>query len=309
VSPMDSFDPTLLRWTAGGLASAASVLGFVAFRRTRAAATGDPHADRAPGQLSAGACGDHRDGGWRRLVRPLAVHLRPASRDDLDQLTTRLLQAGRRSRDEIDRHGEDRVLALVGGMAVAILGAAVVGGALGMVLAAIALIGGLFGPMKYLELRAAERREAIAATLPSAVDLLTTCVDAGLSLEHAIARVARETQAAAPTLATELSLTAGELDAGVPLPDALRRLSRRVGLDALSALCGVLAQAHGLGAPIGDTLREFAAASRRARTSMLEERAGKLAAQMTLPLALCLLPAALLIMLGPAVLQLVRALQ
>jgi len=74
-------------------------------------------------------------------------------------------------------------------------------------------------------------------------------------------------------------------------------------------MCGVIAQAHGLGAPIGDTLREFAAASRRARTSMLEERAGKLAAQLTLPLATCLLPSALLVILGPAVLQLVRALQ
>jgi tight adherence protein C len=94
----------------------------------------------------------------------------------------------------------------------------------------------------------------------------------------------------------------------VPLADGLRRLSRRVGLDDLSALCGVLAQAHGLGAPIGNTLREFAASSRRSRTSMLEERAGKLAAQMTIPLAVCLLPAAMLIIIGPAALELVRAL-
>ena len=61
----------------------------------------------------------------------------------------------------------------------------------------------------------------------------------------------------------------------------LRRLSRRVGLDDLSALCGVIGQAHGLGAPVGNTLREFAESSRRSRMSMLEERAGKLAAQMS----------------------------
>jgi tight adherence protein C len=130
-----------------------------------------------------------------------------------------------------------------------------------------------------------------------------------LSLEHAIARVAREIELSSPILADELHTTAAELQAGVSLPSALRRLSRRVGLDELSALCAVMAKAHGLGAPIGKTLRECATSSRRQRMALLEERAGKLAAQLTLPLATCLLPAAMLIILGPAVIQLVRALQ
>jgi tight adherence protein C len=172
----------------------------------------------------------------------------------------------------------------------------------------IALLGGLFGPSKLLVIKAADRREAVARALPGAVDLLTTCIDAGLSPEQSIARVARELELAAPTLAEEFTITASEFQAGVSLPDALRRLARRVGLDDLSALCGVIAQAHGLGAPIGDTLREYAHSSRRKRMSMLEERAGKLAAQLTIPLAVCLLPAAMMVIIGPAVIQLVRAL-
>src|SRR5262249_5315063 len=143
--------------------------------------------------------------------------------------------------------------------------------------------------------------------LPSAVDLLVTCLDAGLALDGAVARVAQDLAHSEPIVAEELKITAGEFEAGVALPDALRRLARRVGTDDLAAMCGVVAQASTLGAPIAQTLREYALASRKQRISMLEERAGKLSTRLTLPLALCLLPAALLIILGPAVVQLLKA--
>jgi tight adherence protein C len=219
------------------------------------------------------------------------------------------LTAGRRSRDAVHRYCEERVLVLLGGMIFAVLFSSWLGGLLGLLLAMVALLVGILGPGKLLALRAADRQNAISRGLPGAVDLLTTCIDAGLSPEQAIGRVARELRLSAPTLAEEFSLTASEFEAGVSLPDALRRLARRVGLDDLSALCGVVAQAHGLGAPIANTLREYAQSSRRKRMSMLEERAGKLAAQLTIPLALCLLPAALLIIIGPAVVQLIQVFQ
>jgi tight adherence protein C len=200
-------------------------------------------------------------------------------------------------------------LAILAGRALALTASAGVGGLLGLLLAMGGLLIGIVGPARLARMQAADRRDAVARSLPPAVDLLTTCIEAGLSLEQAIARVGREISGHSPVLADELSLTAGELEAGVSLPDALRRMARRVGLDDLSALCGVIAQAHGLGAPIGSTLREYAQAARTSRMSMLEERAGKLAAQLTIPLATCLLPAAMLIIIGPAVIQLVRALQ
>jgi tight adherence protein C len=281
-----------------GAAASASILAFAAFRHIQAESAnlkGDPDAVEGTTLL-------------RRLVSPIANQLRPSTQAELELLQTQLLTAGRRSRDAIHRYCEERVLAMFAGMIGALLGAIVLGGLAGLLIALIAVFVGLFGPSKLLALRAADRREAISRTLPTAVDLLTTCIDAGLSVEQAIRRVARELELAAPTLAEELRITASEFDAGVALPDALRRLARRVGLDDLSALCGVVAQASGLGAPISDTLREYARSSRRKRMSMLEERAGKLAAQLTIPLAVCLLPAAMLIILGPAVVQLVRAL-
>ncbi len=288
-------DASSLSLVSAGCAAGAAVAGLATYVRMRSASLASE-----PGDVSAAL--------WRRAVSPVAVHLRPTNVDELHGLETQLLMAGRRSREAIDQFCEERVAAVLGGISLALVAGAVVGGLTGFALAMGSLVLGLLGPRKLLAIRGAERREAVASALPGAIDLLTTCIDAGLSLEHALTRVARELTASAPILAGELGTTARELEAGVSLADGLRRLSRRVGLDDLSALCGVLAQAHGLGAPIGNTLREFAASSRRARTGMLEERAGKLAAQLTLPLAACLMPAAMLIILGPAALQLVRAL-
>lgn len=292
-------DATLLNAVAAGCAGlatlAASGAGLAARARARRATTDDGDADDTVAL-------------WRRVIGPLAIYLRPTDTDELHQLETALMMGGRRSREAIDRFCEERVVAVVSGMAIAIVAAIVIGGTSGMFLALGSLVLGLIGPRKILDVHASERRDAVGGALPGAIDLMTTCIDAGLSLEAALTRVAREIAPSSPILAVELSVTARELEAGVPLADGLRRLSRRVGLDDLSALCGVLAQAHGLGAPIGNTLRDFAASSRRSRMGMLEERAGKLAAKMTMPLAMCLLPAAMAIILGPAVLQLVRAL-
>jgi tight adherence protein C len=290
-------DAATVNTISAGCAVLGAACGFAAFVRARAAGTAADASDAEPPPAL-----------WRRALAPLAGHLRPTVPDELYQLETALQMAGRRSRDAIDRFCEERLAAVFAGMALALIAAAAIGGLGGMMLAMGSLVLGLIGPRKLLDLRAAERRDAVGTALPAAIDLLTTCIDAGLSLEHALARVAREIAPTSPVLSDELAVIARELEAGVPLPDGLRRLSRRVGLDDLSALCGVLAQAHGLGAPIASTLRDFAMSSRRARMSMLEERAGKLAAQMTIPLATCLLPASILIIIGPAVLQLVRAL-
>jgi tight adherence protein C len=289
-----------LHLAAGLCATAATVLAVIAaalgYRRSgreRARELDDEHRPLAR---------------WRRWVAPLAYHLGPGSPAELDALTTRLFHAGRRGRNAVLRYTEERALAAIAAAAAAVAALIVVGRSGGVLLAALGLAVGLAGPGRWLAVRAAARRDAVATALPGAIDLLTTCIDAGLALEQALARVGRLLAPISRVLAAELAITSAEIEAGVSTADALRRLARRVGLDELSAMAGVIAQAHGLGAPIGDTLREFAAASRRARTSRLEERAGALAAQLTLPLAVCLLPAALLIILGPAVLQLVRAL-
>lgn len=245
-------------------------------------------------------------GAFRALVSPVAQAMRPRSQIELDRLVTRLMNAGRRGRDETDRFLEEKVLWMAGGVAFGFGAMALLPGLAGLLGFLIAILVGLVASDRLLASRTADRQSAVGRGLPGAVDLLVTCLDAGLALEQSIARVAADLAHAEPILAEELRTTASELEAGVSLADALRRLSRRVGLDELAAMCGVLAQASALGAPIAQTLREYAIASRRQRISWLEERAGTLSTRLTLPLALCLLPAALLIILGPAAVQLMK---
>jgi tight adherence protein C len=247
-------------------------------------------------------------GPLRALVGPLAQSMRPKSQVELEKLQNRLSNAGRRGRDEVDRLLEEKVLWMIVGVAGGALAFFLIPGLPGLLIAMIGATWGIIGGDRLLQARVDERQSAVRRGLPSAVDLLVTCLDAGLSLEQSVARVAKDLAHAEPILAEELRLTASELEAGVTLPDALRRLSRRVGIDELSAMCGVVAQASALGAPIAQTLREYAIASRRSRIAMLEERAGMLSTKLTLPVALCLLPAALLVILGPAAVQLMKAL-
>jgi tight adherence protein C len=248
-------------------------------------------------------------GPLRALVGPLAGAMRPHAQIDLEKITTRLSNAGRRGRDEVDRFLEEKVLWMLTGLAGAIAALAFVPGVPGLLLGMSSALWGIIAADRLLQARVDERQGAVRRGLPSAVDLLVTCLDAGLSLEQAVTRVAKDLAHSEPILAEELRLTASELEAGVTLADALRRLSRRVGIDELSAMCGVVAQASALGAPIAQTLREYAIASRRQRISALEERAGLLSTKLTMPVALCLLPAALLVILGPAAVQLMKALQ
>jgi tight adherence protein C len=283
-----------------------ATIGFaIVFRRNRAAIEAQERFDNAEKGIETNTS----RGVLRLLVTPIAALFGPASQHDLDRIQTKLQNAGRRGRDEVDRFVEEKALWIVFGLLTAFAGMALVGGLPGLLLFLIFSAVGILGGEKVVELQAAERQNAVTRSLPGAVDLLVTCLDAGLSLEHAVARVAQDLAHSEPILAEELRITASEFEAGVALPDALRRLARRVGIDDLSAMCGVIAQASTLGAPVAQTLRDYALQSRKQRISMLEERAGKLSTRLTLPLALCLLPAAMLIMVGPAAIQLVKALK
>ncbi len=243
--------------------------------------------------------------GWRYWVRWLGKGLEPKG-GDRDEILALLNQAGRTERDAMDRFAEEKALGWLFGLTVGAGVMLAIQTQVGLFLGLVAFVVGVLGPKRRVEAQATERRELIGAALPSAVDLLMTSIDAGLSIEQAIARVGRELTPSWPALAKELTLTAMECEASIPLAEALRRLARRVELEDLSALAGVVAQAHALGAPIVKTLAEYTDNTRKLRTSNLEERAGKLATQLTFPLAAFLVPSALVFMLGPAMLQLVR---
>jgi tight adherence protein C len=222
---------------------------------------------------------------------------------------TRLQYAGLHGGVAIDRFLETKVISLLVGVGAGFALVGLVGGSGGLFLMALASVIGIVYPGVSVDGVATKRRDEISANLPGAIDLLMTCVDAGLSIEQAIGRVSREIARSSPVLAMELGITASECEAGVPLAEALRRLARRCDVDDLSGLCIVITQSYELGSPIVQTLAEYAEAARRERMATLEERAGKLSVKLILPLALFLLPAALIAMLGPFGIQVIRALK
>lgn len=173
--------------------------------------------------------------------------------------------------------------------------------------AGIAAAVGFYLPQVLLRNRIQNRRQALAKAFPDALDLMVICVEAGLSMEAAFARVAEEIQDQGPELAEEISLTTAEL---AFLPDrrqALLNLADRTGLPTVKALVTALAQAERYGTPIGVSLRVQAQEQRDSRMSRAEQKAGALPAQLTVPMIAFFLPVLFIVLLGPAIIKTMNA--
>ncbi len=243
----------------------------------------------------------------RRLVAPLARRLKPEDEEELSGLKLTLARAGLNSPSAVDTYVMIQVLSLVLGLMLAVPWFMVAKdpGLLLIGLSASAGIG-LLLPKFWINWRTTERRNAIAEALASTLDLLVTCMEAGLGLEQALERVATELDYSEPVMAEEFEITISEMKAGIPVAGAFRKLAQRVDLEEMHMLCGVIIQSSTLGASIGQMLRQYAASWRTQRMMDLEEKAGKMTAGLTLPLTLCLLPSAVIAMLGPAAIVVIR---
>lgn len=165
---------------------------------------------------------------------------------------------------------------------------------------------GTAGPWQ--RLRTMRRRRAVARHFADMLDLLVVCLEAGLGADAAIARVAADMSLSAPVLAAELQQAARELRAGASREEALRAMARRTGLAEVQALASVLVQAERFGTGIAASLRVHAADLRVRQRQAAEEKAARLALKLLFPLIFCIFPALLLVLLGPAVIQVRQAL-
>jgi tight adherence protein C len=167
---------------------------------------------------------------------------------------------------------------------------------------------GFYLPSAYISLRQRQRQLEILLALPDALDLLVVCVEAGLGIAAAIQRVADEIALASPQLSSELSLVNQEMLAGVARFDAMRGLARRTGVDELYALVAMLIQTDKLGTSVADALRAHAQSMRTRRRQRAELLARQAGAKLAFPLVLLILPALLVVILGPAAIQITKAL-
>lgn len=164
------------------------------------------------------------------------------------------------------------------------------------------LVGFVF-PELYIKNATSKRREILTAVLPEGLDLLTICVEAGLSIDAAFRRVSREMNSSMPELAAEFEMTATEL---TYLPDrqqALENMSERSDSPAVAGLVNALRQTEKYGTPLAGSLRILSQEFRSTRQSKAEEKGARMPALMTVPLMVFILPTLITVLIAPAVMQ------
>jgi len=162
---------------------------------------------------------------------------------------------------------------------------------------------GFFIPSYYLGNRARKRQSAIARELSDVLDLLVVCVEAGLGLYEAIKVVGSEAERHGQVIGRELSLVASEVSSGSSLGVALRSLAERTAVEDIKPLAATLIQSEQLGAQIAPALHASSDAMRARRRLRAEEAAQKTAVKILFPLVLFVLPAMLMVIVGPALIQ------
>jgi tight adherence protein C len=169
-----------------------------------------------------------------------------------------------------------------------------------------AVFAGWIIPMGALDRLVRQRQERIRRSVPDALDLMVVCVEAGVSLDAAILRVAREVRLAHADLAHELSVVNRKTNAGIPRDTALRALWQRTGVEELRTLVSSMIQSEKWGTSIATVLRVSAETLRRKRRQVAEKKAKQAPLKMTFPLVLFILPALFIVIMGPALVQVIK---
>jgi tight adherence protein C len=167
---------------------------------------------------------------------------------------------------------------------------------------------GFYIPNIWLARQTSKRQDEIRLALPDSLDLMVICVEAGQGLNAALVTVGREMQLHAPRLSDELRIINHEIRAGLTRANALRNFASRTGVDEARALVAVLIQSDRLGTSIAQALRVHAQSMRTRRRQRAEENARKTAVKLLFPLIFCIFPALLVVILAPAMIQVIRAL-
>lgn len=162
-----------------------------------------------------------------------------------------------------------------------------------------------FGAQIWLSNTRQKRMKVLQRSFPDALDLLLVCVESGLALDAALARVCRELGEAHPEITKELNKTRMDLTLLGDREAALNDLAERTGMPAFKALVVALVQSEKFGTSLSDTLRVLADDYRQERLMIAEDKAGRLPSLMTIPMMIFMLPALMLIIIGPAAIKLI----
>jgi tight adherence protein C len=176
-------------------------------------------------------------------------------------------------------------------------------GTLPVLVGAVVIVVGYFLPELLLHSRAQERSTKIALELPDTLDQMTIAVEAGLGFDAAMARAGKNGQG---PLAEELIRTLQDMQVGQSRRQAYDALGSRTDVPDLRKFVRAIVQADKYGVAVADVLRTQAAEMRIKRRQRAEEKAMQIPVKVIFPLMLCILPVLFIVLLGPAVLDIVR---
>jgi tight adherence protein C len=241
------------------------------------------------------------------ILRPLARLAKPTQGEELSRINMSLVHAGYRTENAVEVYLGVKLLLVP--MAFLLLWQIndhlekPMEFPMNFCVAIVFIAVAFFLPNLWLHSQTSKRKTAIMQPLPDAMDLLVTCVEAGLSLDSAMARVSQEMELIAPILAQELKQTMFEIQAGVKRSDAFHRLSNRTGVPDLKSLSAMIIQTELFGTSVSRALRVHSEGMRTKRMQNAEEKAAMISVKMTVPLIMMILPSLMLVVMGPAVLM------
>jgi len=226
-------------------------------------------------------------------------------RDYRERLRHRLVLAGSPRGMSAERFTVVKFLAASGILLLGIGVTVVKGTSVGSWLFVLGLaVFAFIAPDLWLSSAISSRQKTIRRALPDMLDMLTISVEAGLGFDQAVSKLVRNSEG---PLAKEFARMLQEVQAGVDRSDALRGLVWRTEVPELSAFITAIIQAEVFGISISSVLRTQAAEMRLKRRQMAEEAAQKAPVKMVFPLILCILPATMIVVLGPAIVSVGRA--
>jgi len=177
-----------------------------------------------------------------------------------------------------------------------------------IVLILVAIVGGYILPDFWLGWRIRVRQQILRLALPDALDLLVICMEAGLGIDQALMYVSQELRIAHPELCAEFDMVNAEMHVGKTRIEALRSLAARTGVEDLQALAATLVQTDRFGTSVAQSLRVHSDDLRTKRRQRAEEMAAKTTVKMMFPLVFFIFPALFVVILGPAVIIMLRTL-
>ena len=175
-----------------------------------------------------------------------------------------------------------------------------------LMLILLAAATGYYGPNLWLASAVKNRQREIFENFPDALDLMTVCVEAGIGTEAALSRVAEDMRFKSPALGDEMRIVNLELRAGANREQALRNLAVRTGVDEVDGFVTMISQAERFGTSIAASLRIHADMLRTRRRQKAEETAAKIALKLLFPLIFCIFPSLMVVLMGPAAIQVYR---